>query len=178
MSEREKVTGKRKGAVSPPHKGTLSTRTQTSGLSAGFNNIFDQFRSAFDDLIAPFMPLTPSLIPSTELSIRYPFVDLLDKGDHFSLKAELPGFNKEMVDITANKDCLELKAENKQEKEEKREDYLHQERVYSSFQRYITFPEEVDPQKIEGSMKDGILELKIPKREPKPEEKMTKISLK
>ena len=45
-------------------------------------------------------------------------------------------------------------------------------------QRYITFPEEVAPANAEGSMKEGVLELKIPKREPKPEEKPKKVELK
>jgi HSP20 family protein len=55
---------------------------------------------------------------------------------------------------------------------------MHRERAYSAFERTITLPEEVIPSKCEGEMKDGVLELKIPKREPKPEERMTRVKLK
>ena len=71
-----------------------------------------------------------------------------------------------------------LKAEKKAEKEEKSENYIHRERSYSSCHRTVNFPEEVDPSKVEGIMENGVLRLKIPKREPKPEEKLTKVQLK
>jgi HSP20 family molecular chaperone IbpA len=45
-------------------------------------------------------------------------------------------------------------------------------------QRFIAFPEEVDPTKVDGSLKEGVLELKVPKKEPKPEEKPRKVDLK
>jgi HSP20 family protein len=70
-----------------------------------------------------------------------------------------------------------LKAEKKSEKEDKSENYLHRERSYSSCQRTVNFPEEVDPSKVEGTMDNGVLKLKIPKKKPKPEERMTKVQL-
>ncbi len=66
----------------------------------------------------------------------------------------------------------------KSEEEERSQNCLPRERTYSSCHRTINFPEEVDPSKVEGKMKDGILELEIPKRETKPEERLTKIQLK
>ncbi|MEM2969105.1 MAG: Hsp20 family protein, partial [Candidatus Bathyarchaeia archaeon] len=71
-----------------------------------------------------------------------------------------------------------IRAERKEEKEEKRRNYIHRERAYSSIQRYIAFPEEVIPAKAEGSMKDGVLELKVPKKEPKAAETPHKVELK
>jgi HSP20 family protein len=65
----------------------------------------------------------------------------------------------------------------KREEDESNEGYLHRERTYSQAQRVINFPEEVDPDKVEATMADGILELKIMKKEPAPEERMRKIQL-
>ena len=48
-----------------------------------------------------------------------------------------------MVDVQVNKDSIEIKAEMKDEKENKGKNYLHRERTYSSVQRDIAFPEEV-----------------------------------
>ncbi len=148
-------------------------------LVRGFDSIFDEFRRSFDDLLAPFMPMrtfhprTTSILP-----IRAPLIDVIDEGNQYVVNTELPGFAKEDVDIQLNKDFMELKAEKKSEKEDKTENYLHRERSYSSCRRTVNFPEEVDPSKVEGTMENGVLKLRIPKKEPKPEEKLIKVQLK
>jgi HSP20 family protein len=148
-------------------------------LAKGFDTIFDEFRRSFDSLMSPFLPMR-TYLPRTfaALPIRAPLVDVMDEGNQYVVKSELPGFDKEDVDIELNKDFLILKAEKKSEGEEKSANYLHRERAYTACQRTINFPDEVDPSKVEGTMKNRILELKIPKREPKPEERLTKVQLK
>jgi HSP20 family molecular chaperone IbpA len=171
---------KKKGTVSPSTPGTsLAARSRPYPLARDFDTIFDQFRKSCDDLMAPVLPIVPlssTLLP--EMPVRFPAVDLVDNGDHYTVTAELPGFTKEFVDIQINRDELQIGAQKKVESEEKRKNYMHRERAYSACERTITFPEEVVPSKCEGEMKDGVLELKIPKREPKPEEKMTRVKLK
>jgi len=170
---------KRKTNVSPATPGTsLARRTDQAGLSRGIDNIFDEFRRSFDNLMQPFFPWTTDIEQAMTLPTRYAPVDLVDNGDSYTVTAELPGFNKDQVDVQVDNEGLSIKAECKEEKEEKRKNYLHRERAYSSMQRYISFPEEVVPAKVEGSMKEGVLELKVPKKEPKPEEKPRKVELK
>jgi len=77
----------------------------------------------------------------------------------------------------ANKDTLLLSADMKYEEDESNQGYLHRERTYSQAQRVINFPEEVNPDQVEAKMADGILELKIMKKEPTPEERTRKIQL-
>lgn len=145
----------------------------------GFDSIFDEFKRSFDDLMAPFFPMR-TFIPRTfdTLPIRAPLIDVIDESNRYVINTELPGFDKEDVDIQLNKDFMVLKAEKKSEKEDKSENYLHRERSYSSCQRTVNFPEEVNPSKVEGTMENGVLNLRIPKKEPKPEEKMMKVQLK
>lgn len=169
---------KRKPTVSPATPGTsLAKKKEQEGLERGIDDIFTEFRSSFDDLIQPFFPRY-EIDQEYRLPTRYAQVDLIDNGDNYTINAELPGFSKDQVDVQINKDGLAIKAECKEEKEDKRKNYLHRERAYSSLQRFIAFPEEVDPSKVEGSMKEGVLELKVPKKEPKPEEKPRKVELK
>ena len=154
--------------------------TQQTPLSTGFDNIFDQFRRSFDELMSPFYPYTgiTATTPLSQLPVRSSIADLVDEGDHYSLYAELPGFSKDQVDVKINRDGLVIRAEQKAENEQKSgKNYLHRERAYSAFERIIEFPEEVNPQKVEGSMKDGVLQLTIPKKEPNPEERLTKVQL-
>jgi HSP20 family protein len=169
---------KKKVTVSPATPGTsIAKRKEQEGLERGIDDMLGEFRRSFDDLMRPLFPIA-ELEHDYRLPTRYAQVDLVDNGDSYTVNAELPGFTKEQVDVQINKEGVAITAECKQEKQDKRKNYLHRERAYSSLQRFIAFPEEVDPSKVDGSMKDGVLELKIPKKEPKPEEKPRKVELK
>ena len=172
---------KKKETVETPAKeeGKIEVRPQReTTLSRGMDRIFEDFRRSFDDMMAPFLPLRTWWPTERVFPVRAALCDLIDKGDKYVLRAELPGFTKEDVNIEVNKDTLTFNAEKRIEEEEKGEDFLHRERMYSASQRTINFPEEVDPSKVEASMNNGILEVEAPKKELKPEEKMRKIKLK
>ncbi len=180
MSTRTIIKRNRDGTSSTSSQLASPSSPQQTALSAGFDNIFDQFRRSFDELMAPFRPFTGigSTVPFAQLPIRSSIVDLVDEGDHYVVSAELPGFSKDQVDVQISKDKLVIRADRKAEDEQKGKNYLHRERAYSAFERVAWFPEEVLPQKVEASMKDGVLQLTVPKKEPKPEEKLTKVQLK
>lgn len=167
---------KRKTTVSPATP--LAKHTDPTGLTRGIDSMFDEFRQSFDDFLQPFFPLTTDLEQAMALPTKYATVDLADNGDSYTVTAELPGFSKDNVDVQVNSDGLSIMAEYKDEKEQKHKNYLHKERTYSSMHRFVAFPEEVVPSKVEGEMKDGVLELKVPKKEPKQEEKPHKVEIK
>ncbi|MDI6645103.1 MAG: Hsp20/alpha crystallin family protein [Methanobacteriaceae archaeon] len=176
------MVSKKKQTVESPSSGKKSLVQQPTGdyeLASGFDSIFEDFRRSLDNLMAPFLPMK-TYFPKTlsSLPTRAPLVDLIEESDQYIVKAELPGYDKEDLNIELNKDLLIINAEKKEEKEEESENYLHRERAYASCQRTINFPKEVDPLEVEGSMKNGVLELKIPLKEPKPEEKMVKVEIK
>jgi HSP20 family protein len=170
---------KKRTKVAPSTPGTsIAKRKDQRELSRGFDDMFRDFRRTFDDLITPFFPLATEIEQSAALPVRYAPLDLIDNGDSYTVKAELPGFTKDMVEVQVTKDGVSINAECREEKEEKKPNYLHRERAYSAMQRYVAFPEEVVPAKADGSMKHGVLELKVSKKEPKPEEKPKKVELK
>ncbi|MFB3765615.1 MAG: Hsp20/alpha crystallin family protein [Methanotrichaceae archaeon] len=172
---------KRETVESPSSREQAIVRqpSKETELAREFDTIFDEFRRSFDNIMSPFLPMrTYRLRTSNALPVRAPLVDVMEEGNQYVIRAELPGFDKEDVDIELNKDVLILKAEKKLDSEDKSQNYLHRERTYATCQRTINFPEEVDPSKVEGTMKNGVLELKVPKREPKPEERLTKVQLK
>ncbi len=92
-----------------------------------------------------------------------PSIDMYEKEDSFIVRAELPGVNKDDVDISMTGDTLTIKGERKPPAEVKEEDYQCCEVCYGSFSRSITLPSAVDTDKIEASYGDGILELNLPK---------------
>ena len=99
--------------------------------------------------------------------IREPMVDLIDEGDHFLLVVELPGVNKEDVELYVNRDSVIIKAERKGGKEKKGDRYYVRERVYSSFYRTIPLPEPVIPEETKATFKNGVLEVVLKKEKPK-----------
>lgn len=94
-----------------------------------------------------------------------PAVDIIDEKDNIRVRADLPGMKKEEIEVSVNNDTLTIKGEKKEEKEIKEKDCVRSERYYGAFQRAFTLPAGVDPQKVNASYKDGVLEIALPKRE-------------
>lgn len=94
-----------------------------------------------------------------------PAADIYETKDEYVFKLELPGITKDDVKVELNGDNLNIKGERKEEQEVKREEYHRMERVCGSFSRTFRLPKNADGQKMTAAMKDGILELRIPKQE-------------
>jgi HSP20 family protein len=94
-----------------------------------------------------------------------PAVDMYESDEALTLKAELPGFSKDDVQVEIKDNVLTLKGERKREHDVKEEQYHRVERVYGAFQRSFMLPALIDAGKAEATFKDGVLELKLPKAE-------------
>jgi HSP20 family protein len=93
-------------------------------------------------------------------------VDIREDADHLYVEADLPGFKKEDVDITLEKQTLTISAEHKDEKKNEKEgDWLLNERRYARFLRSFTLPPGVDDQKVDAKLVDGVLKVTLNKRE-------------
>lgn len=99
-------------------------------------------------------------------------IDLIDKEDHLLLRAEVPGMKKENLEISASDDSITIKGERKQESQEKAENYFRTERRYGMFSRTVPLPVAIKPEAIDAILKDGILEIKMPKKEIKKSKKV------
>ncbi len=106
-----------------------------------------------------------------------PRVDVMENQDSYTIKAELPGVNKNDVKITLHENVLSIRGEKKQEKEEKDLNFHRVERSYGSFERQFALPTGVKSEKIDASYRDGILTITLPKvEEAKPREIEVKVS--
>lgn len=94
-----------------------------------------------------------------------PATDIYETKDDYVFKVELPGITKEDIKVEVNGDNLVIKGERKEEKDVKQDQYHRTERICGSFMRNFQLPKNADGQKLSASMKDGILELRLPKRE-------------
>ncbi|MDA2920796.1 Hsp20/alpha crystallin family protein [Desulfobacterota bacterium AH_259_B03_O07] len=92
-----------------------------------------------------------------------PAVDMIDKKDEIVVKAEVPGVEKNDINISLTDSTLTIKGETKKEKETKDEDYYYSERTYGSFARTLSLPEKVQADNVKANFKNGILEIHLPK---------------
>ena len=95
---------------------------------------------------------------------KIPTLDLIDTGDKYKIVAEVPGVLKENIDINITEKSINICGETITETEEENEGYLRRERGYSTICRDMQFPEEVNPDKAEATLKNGILEVKVSKK--------------
>jgi len=92
-------------------------------------------------------------------------LDVYETTNDVVVKASLPGYKAEEVDISITGDVLTIKGEHKEEHEAKEENYWLKERRIGSFSRAISIPVEVEGDKAEASFENGVLTLTLPKAE-------------
>jgi HSP20 family protein len=127
---------------------------------------------------------TTTTIPEAP-DMRMAVYELADRGDKFELQVELPGIEKEKIDLKATKYSIEIsgkhseKTEEQKTEEEKGKRYLYTERLYRSFYRNVSLPEEIVPSYVAAKLENGVLKVDLPKKTPtKAEEETTKIDIK
>ncbi len=94
-----------------------------------------------------------------------PAMDLVEEGEHYVLRADLPGVEESDVNIELEDNVLTISGERRSKSEESREGYYRIERASGAFSRSLTLPEGIDPASIRASFEKGVLEVTIPKPE-------------
>ncbi len=94
-----------------------------------------------------------------------PLLDLYEEKDDIVVKAELPGMDKDQIEIEISNSELILKGEKRKEEKVEEEGYYQCERSYGTFRRTVELPMDVQADKIKASFKNGVLEVRLPKTE-------------
>ena len=88
-------------------------------------------------------------------------LDIAEKDGKLVVRASLPGFTKEEVDIQVKDGILSIKAEHSEEHEDKNERYYRRERRYGAVSRRVALPGVVTDSNVDAELKDGVLTLTI-----------------
>lgn len=94
-----------------------------------------------------------------------PPVDIFEKGDDLVIRAEIPGVEKDEIEISVEENRLVLRGERKRENEFDEEGAYRLERSFGGFMRSFSLPRTVDSTRISAGYKNGVLEIKLPKAE-------------
>jgi HSP20 family protein len=124
---------------------------------------FPSMRDLMDRLNANFEQA--SLLRGQPTMTDFP-VEISETESAIQIKASLPGVAPEDIDISVQANSLTIKAESKEEAEEKGKNFLRREMSYGAMQRSFTLPTGVNPDKAEAVFRNGVLRLTLPKAEP------------
>ena len=106
-------------------------------------------------------------LEQTRLSVGGEIAAAVDVGEwdgELVVEADLPGYEREDIDVRVTDHTLHIDAEHKAEREE--HSYLRKERVKTDVSRTITLPEEVDEDEVSATYENGVLTVVLPKHEP------------
>ncbi len=91
-------------------------------------------------------------------------VDISEVGDEIVIRADLPGFDKENINIRITEDTVEIVGMRKEERKESGENFFRAERKMGAVKRVLSLPVKVDPDTAKAEMKNGILEIRVKKK--------------
>ncbi|ASB49564.1 Hsp20/alpha crystallin family protein [Alkalitalea saponilacus] len=133
-----------------------------------FNNQMPDISNIFDDFFGGDFFNSPA--SSGRRSV--PSVNVRETQDEYEIEVAAPGLNKDDFKVEVNNNVLTISCERDENKEESERGYTRREFCYTGFRRSFAIPRnEVDESKIDAAYKDGILRIKLHKREevkPKP----------
>lgn len=132
--------------------------------SYGIRNAFEQLdrmRRQFGQLFGDVQEPSRGLLGAGV----FPQINLTEDADKFYVRAELPGVQTDDIEMQATAKNLSITGERKIETENEGVRYHRREREAGKFSRIITMPTEIDPERIEAKLQDGILTIRVPKAE-------------
>jgi HSP20 family protein len=94
-----------------------------------------------------------------------PAMDVSENDERYRISLELPGGNKDDVQVELHEAVLTVRGQKKSEREETQEQRRYVERSYGSFSRSFRLPDDADPSRLDASFKDGVLTITVPKTE-------------
>ncbi len=130
-------------------------------LQADMNKVFENFhKQFFSDMKMEQIPM--DLDNGFSMSVK---TDVIDRGDHYEIKADLPGIEQKAIHVKVKDNILSIEAKTEKSKEDKKGDkIIKQERFVGSFYRAMSLPNDADSDKMTTDYKNGVLTITIPKK--------------
>ncbi len=138
-------------------------RRRSEALTKDNGDIFTSFQNEMNQLFNKFngdFELAPAFAAGEKW---LPAMDVQDTEKELVIKAELPGVQEKDIDVSVENSVLTVKGEKRSEKEEKGKDFYRKECSCGSFLRSVQLPCEVDRDKVEATLKNGVLNIRLPK---------------
>ncbi len=135
--------------------------------------MFEEFRKNW---MTPYPPMRGMRRAFNDLLSRTK-TDLIDNPDSYELHMDVPGIPKDKLSINVTEDGVEISGKAETSKEDEKRNYLFRERQYSEVYRKVDLSDEIVPERTEAHVKDGVLIVRMPKKQPKPLPKAHKVQV-
>jgi HSP20 family protein len=140
--------------------GLIPWRKKTPQNSNFFTKEFGKFHSPL--FLEPFFPLNSFFADNVRW---FPSIDIQEEDDRITVTAELPGMEKENIDVSIKDRFLIVKGEKSSEKIKEKKRYFRKERSYGYFERSVKLPDEVDDTSVKARYRRGVLTVSMKKKE-------------
>jgi len=127
-------------------------------------SLLDQFRRDIEQMLAHTGTQTYG-DSTVATSAWVPAVDIKEEVNQFIIEADIPGVEPKDIEISMEGGVLSLKGERRLDSREDGKDYHRVERSRGVFYRRFSLPDTADAEKIAASGKNGVLQIRIPKKE-------------
>ena len=121
------------------------------------------FESAFNRVFSDVLG-SPAWEAAEPQALFIPRVDVRDEKDTVVLNAEIPGVEKDGVNVEVNDGVLTLSGSKKQATESNENGVYRSERVFGAFKRSFVLPDTVDVDRIDAQYRNGVLSISLPKK--------------
>jgi HSP20 family protein len=165
---RERAAAKpEKATETTVHMGTTPAMPEHRDMFTMMRDLERMMETTFRRPMLGFdWPIFRHLLPEAGLMAEFaPVVDVYEEGTELVVKAELPGIKKENVKVNLVENTLTITGERTAEEKVERKDFLRLERSHGTFTRTLTLPDGLDAAKVHAAFTDGVLEIRIPRRE-------------
>jgi HSP20 family protein len=121
--------------------------TEIETIREQLDKVFDQRAATRDNSETAWMPA----------------LELVDAGDNFVLKAQLPGIDPKDIDVQVTREAISISGERRYENTDEKSGYVRSEFRYGKFHRVLPLPAPIQNDSVQAECKDGILMLTLPK---------------
>ena len=145
----------------PKKKTTGITPSWTSNwldIDKSIENLRRDMEKAFSSFPSAQFPSMPKIVQTS--------CDVIDEGNQFRIKMDVPGVKRNEINLEVADNSLEISAEHKEESEEKKKNYLRKERSHVSYYRTLPLSENVVASNVKAKLTDGVLDITLPKARP------------
>ena len=155
----------RQSAITPRHEerqaGLSRPQRFGGGPFSALQHLADEMDRMFGDFGFARRPMA-SLWREAGADVWTPDVEILQKDNELTIRADLPGLKKDEVSVEVSDSAVTIQGERKREHKEEREGYYRSERSYGSFYRVIPLPEGAMTDQAKAQFHDGVLEITMP----------------
>lgn len=165
-TEQKPEAGKTEVVVSTEQKPAKTTAARALTPWEDMEQFIDRFREAAfpRGWLQPSRWERPLLREAAALEGWMPKVDVVDRDEDILVRAEVPGVEKKDLSVSITEDAVTIEGKTSHEVKEEKAEYYRYEMSRGSFSRTVSLPASVDTEKAAAALKDGVLELTLPKK--------------